>query len=284
MKIRSTAILFGTLLFTLATALPSQATVDWQEHSTLNLKTAPRGVAASADGKWTFVLTETGEVQIYSAEGALDDTIAVHPAMDSIATNGTGDKLILGSSRTKTVQVLDLEFVKIINTSTAPFLGEPNAPVEIIEFSDFQCPYCAQVSQLLQEVLANNPATVKIVFKHFPLRGHEFAIPAAVGAIAAQEQGKFWQFHDKLFENVRSLNQEKIDEIAKEIGLDMERYAKDIADQTLQQRGMMDSRDGMLAGVNSTPTLFINGRRLKERSLETIQKIIDEELAKIKKN
>lgn len=112
---------------------------------------------------------------------------------------------------------------------------------------------------------------------------HKFAFPAALAAMAAHEQGKFWEFHDRLFAAGPDLDLQKIEGIAREIGLDMNRFQKDLASPAMRQRVITDFEAGRGAGVSGTPTIFINGRRLKqERSAEAIQQIINQELAKAK--
>jgi len=126
-------------------------------------------------------------------------------------------------------------------------------------------------------VLEINPETVKLVFKHLPLRMHDQAEPAALAAIAAQNQGKFWQMHDALF-GVEKLTKESIEAAAASIGLNMEQFKKDLADPVTKQRLYKDMADAKKADVSGTPTLFINGQRIKNRSLPAMQAIIDREL------
>ncbi len=122
-----------------------------------------------------------------------------------------------------------------------------------------------------------NPETVKLVFKNLPLRMHNQAEPAALAAIAAQNQGKFWQMHDALF-GVEKLTKESIEAAAASIGLNMEQFKKDLADPATKQRLYKDMADAKKADVSGTPTLFINGQRVKNRSLPAIQATIDREL------
>ncbi|MCF6186329.1 MAG: thioredoxin domain-containing protein [Desulfobulbaceae bacterium] len=122
-----------------------------------------------------------------------------------------------------------------------------------------------------------NPETVKLAFKHLPLRMHDQAEPAALAAIAAQNQGKFWQMHDALF-GVEKLTKETIEAAAASIGLNMEQFKKDLADPVTKQRLYKDMADAKKADVSGTPTLFINGQRIKNRSLPAMQAIIDREL------
>ncbi len=122
-----------------------------------------------------------------------------------------------------------------------------------------------------------NPETVKLVFKNLPLRMHNQAEPAALAAIAAQNQGKFWQMHDALF-GVEKLTKESIEAAAVSIGLNMEQFKKDLADPATRQRLYKDVTDAKKADVSGTPTLFINGQRVKNRSLPAMQAMIDREL------
>jgi protein-disulfide isomerase len=136
---------------------------------------------------------------------------------------------------------------------------------------------------LLEQVLEKYPDDVKIVFKNFPLRNHRFAMQAATAALAAESQGKFWEFHDLLFKNYNKLNDQKIREIARELGLDQTEFEKKMKDPKIAEMIRQDVREGVQAGVRGTPTIFINGRRLKDRSLKGFQAAIDRELQKLGK-
>jgi len=131
-------------------------------------------------------------------------------------------------------------------------------------------------------VLEKYPDDVKLVFKNFPLRNHRFAGKAAAAALAAERQGKFWEYHDKLFENYSTLNDKKFEELAQGLGLNGEQFQKDFNDPKIQARINQDIRDADKAGVRGTPTIFVNGRKLKTRSLEGFSAIIQKELAKKK--
>ena len=136
---------------------------------------------------------------------------------------------------------------------------------------------------VLEQVLEKYPKDVKVAFKHFPLRNHKFAMKAAIASLAAEGQGKFWQFHDLLFENYNKLNDEKIQEISVTVGLNQEEYEKKKKDPAIQQRVNQDLSDGRRAGVRGTPTVFINGIRLRDRSLKGFQAAIDKQLKKLGK-
>ena len=128
-------------------------------------------------------------------------------------------------------------------------------------------------------MLEKNPESIKIVFKHLPLRMHDMAETAALAAIAAQNQGKFWQMHDALFATPK-LNKETIDQAAKGIELDMDTFKKDMNSPETKQKLARDLASARQADVSGTPTLFINGRRVKNRGPDVIQKMVDQEMTK----
>ena len=123
---------------------------------------------------------------------------------------------------------------------------------------------------------------MKLVFKNFPLRNHKFAWPAAIAALAANKQGKFWELHDQLYENYNRLSDQKIREIAQQVGLDMEKFDKDMKDPELKAIVERDFQEGARVGVRGIPTIFVNGRQLKNRSFQGFQAAIEKELAREK--
>ncbi|OKY75956.1 MAG: hypothetical protein BM485_06380 [Desulfobulbaceae bacterium DB1] len=275
-----------TLLALLTAALPARAEVDWESTASFKSGTTPLDLASSLNGKYVFVLSK-GMVNIYANDGQLQGSIAVDPAFNRIAVSGLDlanleDKIFLSSDTSGQVQEISYSFIVKIDTTGAPFLGAPNAPVTLVVFSDFQCPYCARLAPVFEEILVKNPDTVKIAYKHFPLRGHKEATPAAIAAVAAHKQGKFWQYHDSLFQNMQQLSPQKFQEIATSLQLNMEQFNKDMADPQSMAIIGKDQQEGVGIGVKGTPSLFVNGRTAKDRSVAGLQKMIDEELAKIK--
>jgi protein-disulfide isomerase len=133
---------------------------------------------------------------------------------------------------------------------------------------------------LLEQVLDKYPKEVKLVFKNYPIKSHKFARKAALAALSAGKEGKFWEFHDKVFENFNRLGDAKIRDIAVEIGLDMDKFEKGLASPDSLELIRRDVQDARNAGVRGTPTIFINGRRLENRSLAGFQAVIDAELKK----
>jgi len=136
---------------------------------------------------------------------------------------------------------------------------------------------------VLEQVLEKYPAEVKIVFKNFPLRNHKFAMKAAAAALAAESQGKFWEFHDLLFKNYNRINDELIRTIALGLGFDVKEFELKMRDPEIQARIQQDTRDGSQAGVRGTPTIFVNGKRLNDRSLKGFQTAVGRELEKLER-
>ncbi len=135
---------------------------------------------------------------------------------------------------------------------------------------------------LLEQVLEQYPKDVKLVFKQFPLGNHKFAGPAALASMAANDQGKFWEFHDLLFANYSSLSDAKIRELATEAGLDMVRYDQDMKEKGSDYLSLVrrDFHEGQQIGVRGTPSIFVNGKLLRQRSLPGFRAMIEQEIAK----
>ncbi len=272
-----------TIFWATLFSLTAEAKVD-SEISNSFSATAPLDLASSVNGKYVYVLSK-GRVAIYTNEGKLEDTIPVDPSFNRISTSGLDlagidDKIFLSSESTGKIQEITYSFVVSIDTTNAPILGPADAPVSIVVFSDFQCPYCSKLNPTFDEILKKNPKTVKIFYKHFPIRGHEQAFAAANASIAAQKQGKFWEYHDLLFENMQNLSQGKYIEFAKNLGLNIEKFKKELGNPQNMGQINKDQQDGFSIGVKGTPSLFVNGRKVQDRSVEGLQKLIDEELAK----
>jgi protein-disulfide isomerase len=132
-------------------------------------------------------------------------------------------------------------------------------------------------------LLEKYPDQVKLIFLSFPLRNHRYSKKAAVAAFAAKKQGKFWEYHDRLFLNLKSLDDQKFFQIARDLGLDMKIFEKDIKDLKIVARINQDIRLGAYLGVRSTPTVLINGTVSKARTLQALQVDVEKELKKAKK-
>jgi protein-disulfide isomerase len=166
-----------------------------------------------------------------------------------------------------------------ISTSGDPVRGPAEAKVTIVEFSDFQCPFCAKAVAETQQVLAKYPKGVKLIFKQYPLDSHSEAELAAEAALAAQAQGKFWEMHDKMYANFRTINRARIFVWATQIGLDTNKLKADLDSHKYAQRVAMEEKQGDDAGVEGTPTFFINGKRLNAGfDVQTVTPLIEQEL------
>ena len=255
--------------------------LGWKVVREFQLANPPVDIAHSLDGRYAFVLTAENEVEVYDAAGTLQGTIPVDKGVTSIALDPRGQYLHMSDREKKKFYTLAVDVIANITTDDAPTKGNKDAPVTIAIFSDFQCPYCGKIAPLLEQVLKKNDQTVKIVFKNLPLPNHEEAQPAALAALAAGQQGKFWEYHDKLFaeEKVETTDFERI---AKELGLDIDMFKKDMASAQLQNQLRADMLEAQQLGVTGTPTVFINGRKLEQRSLEGFQNLIDSEVERLK--
>ncbi len=161
-----------------------------------------------------------------------------------------------------------------------PYLGSKGAKVVVIEFSDFECPACKRAEPVVKQLNAYYKDRILFVYRDFPIyQAHPFAQRAAEAAQCAFEQGKFWEMHDKLFENQDALDVSSLKRYAREIGLDGASFDSCFDSRKYQSEVEKDANDGVNAGVKGTPTFFINGKQFTGgRSLEEFRKIIDREL------
>ena len=170
-----------------------------------------------------------------------------------------------------------------IPTTGRPSKGPDNAPVTLVEFSDFECPFCRELFPTLQRIAANYKDTVRIVYLQFPLADlHPHALGAAEASLCAHDQGKFWPMHDALFADPQNLKPEDLTNKASALTLDMPRFNACLDGGTNFARVRDDVSEGVKAGVEGTPALFINGRPLLgNRPYSEIQKVIEDELRRV---
>jgi protein-disulfide isomerase len=159
--------------------------------------------------------------------------------------------------------------------------GPKSAPITMVIFSDFQCPFCKRVEPTLAQIEKEYGGKVRQVWKNYPLPFHNNAEPAAQAAMAAAAQGKFWEMHDKLFENNTALERPNLEKYAQELGLNMAKFKADLDASKYKSVIEAETKEGQAVGVNGTPAVFINGRKISGAyPFETFKKITDEELAK----
>jgi len=249
-----------------------------------------RGVAVATmeevseeNGLYKALLTISGESNyVYiTKDGTLlfVQAIPIGDAGETVQPNNGGTGTV--DQNTQEINTVD------VSEDDDPVKGDLSAPVTIIEFSDFQCPYCAKfytdtLPQLEQEYI--DTGKVKIVYRDFPLTNiHPLATPAALAAECANEQNKFWEYHNILFEKQDEwveIGEDKFKEYASEIGLDAEQFADCFESEKYKDELLADLNDGDAAGVSGTPAFFINGRMLSgAQPFSAFQSIIEDELA-----
>src|SRR5262249_41258026 len=163
--------------------------------------------------------------------------------------------------------------------SNSPVRGPSDAKVTVVEFADYQCPFCGQAEGLMNQVLASYPKEVRLVYKQFPLSTiHPQAMAASKAALAAGRQGKYWEMHDLIFRNQRDLSPEKLTQLAGSLQLDVMQFQKDMESPEVLAQISREQQEGKSADVVGTPTIFVNGKRLINRSLDGFRQMIDTSL------
>jgi len=166
-----------------------------------------------------------------------------------------------------------------IKLGDAPVMGPASAPVTLVAFSDFQCPFCSRAVPTLKEIEGQYQGKLRVAFKQMPLPFHDKAHLAAEAALAANEQGKFWQYHDKLFANQQALDRPALEKYAEELGLNMSKFKAALDSGKFKDRVDADAKEGAAVGATGTPTFFINGTKLVgAQPADAFKSLIDKEL------
>lgn len=166
-----------------------------------------------------------------------------------------------------------------VSADDDPFVGEDKAPIEIIQFAEYQCMYCAKALPIVDQIMAAYPGKVKMVYRDFPLGFHDRALPAAVVANCAGEQGKYWEMHKKLMENQSALYEQNFTQYATDLGLDLDKWNECRKDPAQEAEVRKDMEDGAALGVTGTPAFFINGIMFSGAlPFEEFKQVIDREL------
>ncbi len=169
-----------------------------------------------------------------------------------------------------------------VSSDTAADMGPKTAPVNIVEFSDFQCPYCSRVVPVLKEIEHRYPGKVRVAFRHYPLPFHAQAAKAAEAAECARDQGKFWEMHDKLFATQADLSLPELKKRGAELGLKAAQFGQCLDSGRTAQRVQKDRTDGESYAITGTPCFFVNGRMISgAQPVERFAQVIDEELARV---
>jgi protein-disulfide isomerase len=168
-----------------------------------------------------------------------------------------------------------------IAEGSPPAFGPANATVTIVEFSDFQCPFCSRAAEVAHKVKEKYGDKVRFVFRQFPLSFHQQAHLAAQASLAAHAQGKFWEYHDKLFANQQKLERDALESYAKEVGLNLNEFKKALDAKTHAPAVDAELKMGEEVAVNGTPTMFVNGARIQDpTNFEAISAEIEKLLSK----
>ena len=162
---------------------------------------------------------------------------------------------------------------------SSPIFGDVNAPVKIVEFTDFECPFCGLVQPALQQLLKAYPIQVNLTFKSFPLGMHRHAHMAHMAAMCANEQGKFWEYRNLLFQNQRALKRTDLNRYAMELGFNLETFSQCVDDEKYAAKIEADFSEGVRSGVEGTPTFFVNGKILTgAQPFEAFEELVKQSL------
>jgi len=161
----------------------------------------------------------------------------------------------------------------------APSVGPENAKVTIIEFSDFQCPFCSRGANAVTEIKKKYAGKIRVVFRQFPLSFHDKAHVASQAALFAHSKGKFWEYHDKMFANQNALDRPALEKYAGEVGLKVDEFKKALDEKAFAPQVDADMKLGTGIGVQGTPSMYLNGKKVQNATdVEAISKMIDEAL------
>jgi protein-disulfide isomerase len=150
--------------------------------------------------------------------------------------------------------------------------GNEQAAIKLVEYGDYQCPYCADAYPFIKEIQSTFGDQILFVFRNFPLQeSHRYANIAAQAAEAAGKQDKFWEMHDAIYENQQQLNDDYLDSLAEKLGLDMEQFEWDLNSEEVTNKVEDDFESGVRSGVNGTPSFFINGTKFDGGALDLLQ-------------
>ncbi len=281
-QIRFLCAMLCALCAMISSASLAEAKIQFEPPKDIQLEDTPKDIIFSRDGSTAFILGQKS-ILIYSVtEAKVTDSIPLTKAYSQIALSPDESTFYLTSQDSPQIAAIQFAFINNIAVGKSPVIGNAKAPVTVAAFLDYQCPYCAKIYPLLQEVLKKYPNDVKLVIKHFPLAMHKFADKAARAALAAALQNKYEKVTELFFTNFTTLNDETIRKYVQEAGVDMQKFDKDIESAEVKDLLQQDIQSGKEARVRAVPTILINGIAPKGRSIEVFSQIVDEELKKKK--
>ena len=259
------------------------AKVDWAVLENITLNDTPQDIAISNDGATAYILG-VKNILIYNIqEKKVVDTIPITGKHTQIAISTSGEKLFLTDQESKQLTIIEVSEVFNIEIASSPIIGNKDAPVTLVAFLDFQCPYCSRVYPIIEQLLDKYPKDVKLIIKHYPLRMHKFAKKSSIASLAAARQDKYKEMAKILLSNYKNLNDQTITKYAQDAGLDMQKFNGSLNDPALLKIVNQDMKLGGKVKVKGVPALFINGLRVKSRSLQALSNMVEKELNKAKK-
>jgi thiol-disulfide isomerase/thioredoxin len=185
-----------------------------------------------------------------------------------------------GGTRSQVESAFRMRFspdsVKSVDEGDSPVKGAKDAPVAIVEWADFQCPYCGAAAPVLDKLVDEYPGSVRLVFKNYPLASHEHSEIAARGAVAAGKQGKFWELHHKLFENqATGLDRDVVVKLAKETGVEEKKFVADLDSEAVADAVNRDRKQAEKLELRGTPMIYINGRHFELEQFNLLEDVHD---------
>lgn len=259
---------------TLALAAASLLAADWRTATTFpgigmeKLNTAQKKTALSVLRDFNCACgcaMKVGQCRVEDPECGQSQTLA-KMIVESAAAGQSADQIRKALEASPMVKAASdrnrilLDPVEI-PIKGAPSLGPENAKITLVEFSDFQCPFCVRAVDQIKAALKALPKDVRFVYKQYPLDTHSQAALASKASLAAHTQGKFWPLHDKMYANSRAINRDNILTWAKDLGLDVPKFTAALDSPELQAAVDRDIDDGNRAGVSGTPTIYVNGKK-----------------------
>lgn len=232
-------------------------------------------VLAAGCGHTPETISPTEEAEVSPAAKPLG---AAEPEPSPAACD-PGDKEACHCDPDKSAEALG-DTRERVELGQSPTRGKADAPVTIVVFSDFECPFCTRAQDTLHTLEEEYSGKLRVVFKHMPLKFHPHAEEAARAAVAAEAQGKFWELSEALFHCKKQLDSQRMEEMATSMGMDVARFRRDMRASETSARLAADQAEVERLGVQGAPTFFVNGRRVKgAQPIEVFRKVIDQALA-----
>ncbi|MFQ5786803.1 MAG: DsbA family protein, partial [Thermodesulfobacteriota bacterium] len=276
--------------------MPADATIEVEGYEKSSLEGFKKGTfvvnSSSGSGEVTFVISQDGKYLIMGEpvsleqfedspiDGLKEGTLPVGRQSIPVLLSTDGKHIILAEIIDSTVDPLK-ETMSKISLDDVPVKGNDKAQVTIVEYSDFQCPFCKRATDMLPGIMEEYDGKVKVFYKQLPLPNHNWAKDAAIASICASKQGneKFWEFHDLVFENQRSVtvdnSKDEFKGFAKKIGLNTDEFDKCLNSPDVAQRLQKEIKEAQSIGVSSTPTFVVDGMIVPGANLQGIKSAIE---------